>query len=161
MSPPTLAIILLVLLGSCSTGCGAAARADLHWRTDDGDALQVEHAADVLMLFHEHLPVDAARTDLEFFTPANNRQIEVCHGDAACTILESDERGYYIGTYWPEDDYQVEHAYSLAHELCHLYYYETGEGGDPNHTHTECFARPGQPIYGEGAGYAWKVAENF
>jgi hypothetical protein len=140
------AIGLVIML--CCTGCGTMpelATGD-SYRQIAGDARQASLAADVAALMREHVPVDVSRVDLMFVTTAEEQR-EACDGFAACTHAEVN--GYHVATYWPDPGAQ-NHAQLLAHELCHVYYYETGEAGDPNHTHVECFES-----------YAHEVAQQF
>jgi hypothetical protein len=103
-------------------------------------------------VFRNLVDVDATRVDL-VFVATWEEQRDACHGLAACTSPQTN--GYLIATFWPSDG-TTAHAYMLAHELCHVYYLETGAGGDPNHSHEECFGRPG--AFGGGEGYAWQAA---
>lgn len=160
MSPPTRALCLLFACGSCVSACGCPPKAaDNIYRSDDGTALFQERADDTLGFFVELVPtLNARRIDVH---QLGDDQIAVCAGAADCTTAEVN--GYKVNAFWPDDaapSSQQGHAYALAHELCHVYYFEVGEMGDPSHTHAECFAAPGRP-YGDGVGWAWQVAENF
>lgn len=157
-------ILLPVLL--LATACGQEpeepkAPRDM-FRSVDGDDVQMENAHRVATIFREYLNVDASRVDL-LFVITSEQQLSECKGFAACT--HSLANGYHIATYWPSDrGTPSQYARLLAHELCHVYYMEDGENpdGDPNHTHTECFAEPDYPTkFGPGEGIATKVALQF
>jgi hypothetical protein len=151
---PALALALCACAGPAPHPADPA-----QFRTSDGTEAQLEHAQDVLGMFRGYHTVSAARVDLHWFT-SDADQIESCHGDAECTTAEVN--GYRVAAYWPDDAAPaaaLSLAADLAHELCHVWYFETGESGDPDHTHTECFARPGmyQSYPGE-VGISWGVA---
>lgn len=162
MSPAIRAYLLLLTCGSCSAACGQTPRPDPANTYGNvlGTDAQIEHANDVLGFFGELLPTDVRRVDVAF-AETWDEQHAACGWDAGCTTPEVNS--YSVTVIWPEDrGTPAEFAYMLAHELCHVHYFGTGEMGDPNHTHTECFARPDRPdMYGTGVGYAWQVAENF
>lgn len=107
------------------------------FRTIDGTESQIEWANDTLDVFRNLVDVDASRVDLTFVNTFEE-QNSACHGFAACATPKTN--GYNVATFWPED-WKENHPYLLAHELCHVYYLQTGEAGDPNHTHIECFDR--------------------
>ena len=101
-----------------------------------------------------YIDVDIRRVNLHFFTNSDD-QLSRCQGFAGCT--KPQVNGYQVNVYWPEEGWDEQHAALTAHELCHVYYFQTGEGGDPDHTHTECYARPDSGLY-PGEGYAWQTA---
>lgn len=125
-------------------GCGAESTLGRPgFRTIDGSPSQVEWANVTLDVFRNLVDVDASMTDVAFVNTWEEQR-DACHGFAGCTDLEVDDKnvwlGYSIHTYWPEN-WTEQHPAILAHELCHVYYYQTHENGDPGHTHIECFDR--------------------
>lgn len=118
-------------------GCGETPQGpdENAFRSVVGDERQATLAQATLTEFRTRLSVDASRIDLTFVT-TSQEQADACHGYAACTKPEVN--GYSIATYWP-DPWVWEHPELLAHELCHVHYFQTGEQGDPTHSHTECF----------------------
>lgn len=129
-------IVLLVLLFQA---CGSAAAPQIplarNYRSIKGDDLQQELALVTLYEFQDVMEVRPERIDLTFVTTPEE-QIRACNGFAACT--GSKVNGYGIWTYWPPE-WIARHAEMLAHELCHVWYFQSGEHGDSEHTHTECF----------------------
>ena len=150
------AVASIVLVG-CSAGLDGPPKDVL--RSVVGTDAQAEHATEVLWLFREMLDVDGSRVDVLFVNTAEEQQAE-CLGYAACTRPLTN--GYKVAVYWPEGrEEQWQHAYSLAHELCHVYVLQSGmdRSGDPDHAFVECYQRPDAPwMYGPGEGYAWQIA---
>lgn len=129
------------------------------YHASDGSPTQTAFAEATANEFRGYLEVDMTRVDLHFFADWHD-QLDRCHGFAACT--KPQVMGYQVNTYWPDTGWEVGHPYMLAHELCHVFYLENGEGGDPNHTHADCFARPDHPeMFGPGEGYAWQTAQTI
>lgn len=147
-------LALLALIAWACVGCGSdASRQAPGFRTIDGSPSQVEWANDTLDVFRNLVPVDVDRVEVGF-VDTWEEQRDACHGFAACTWPL--RNGYHIATYWPEQ-WDESHPQLLAHELCHVHYFQTGEQGDPTHSHIECFDRR----TGFAAETAMIVAKNY
>lgn len=153
-------LLTLMALGLSVGGCGRDQATPVpNFRSIEGTEEQEDHAITTLDVFRNLVDVDASRIDLAFVTTWEEQR-DACGGFAACTSPQVN--GYLVTTFWPPDG-GVVFAYRLAHELCHVYYLEVGEGGDATHSHGECFGRPdvgGQGAYGGGEGYAWQAAQD-
>lgn len=134
-------IAILAALALGVGGCGQAEEPGSDpqaFRSVVGSPDQVAHATATLDVFRNLVNVDASRVDVVFVNTWEEQR-DACHGFAGCTDPETN--GYHVTTYWPLD-WTEAHPYILAHELCHVYYFQTGDGyGDHNHTHIECFDR--------------------
>jgi hypothetical protein len=150
------AVAFVVLL--CCSGCGVAEPEPRPFRAITGTELQRITAQELLRREQALLPIDGDSVQVLFVTTAAEQQA-ACHGYAACTSAD----GRQVSTYWPPDrEPQWDYAYLLAHELCHVYYAQRDGDGDALHEHRSCYARPDAPqLYGDGAGIAWQVAQQF
>lgn len=169
-----LAMLPLLWLAACGAELEAKAlkREIEHgsFRSINGTDIQKENSSHVLKIFRDSLDVNGSQVDLNYPTDKTWQQ-DTCHGFAACTYPGNSN--YKIYSYWPTLAEQpkgkpASYATMLAHELCHTYYAQTGKNpdGDPNHTHTECFANPDYPkMYGFDTGteqgIAWLVGQQF
>lgn len=133
MKRALLGVVLLAVQG-CGMALPQGPPAD-EFRQVAGTDEQRAHASETVLRMRERIAVDVSRVDLWFMTTWEEQR-DACRGFAACTHAEVN--GYHVATYWPEP-WSWNHAELLAHELCHVYYYQTGENGDPEHTHDECY----------------------
>ncbi len=153
-------ILIATLVWGWGCGTVAAPQDPPAFKALEGNDMQQALAAETAAELQGLIDVDTSRVTVRFMTTWEE-QNATCKGFSACTSPQVN--GYLVNTYWPEG-WEVGHAYMLAHELCHVFYFQTGEGGDPSHTHSECFGRPdvtGPASYGGGEGYAWQAAQSI
>lgn len=132
---------VIAILAALALGVGACGQAPEGapgpgFRSVVGSEEQLDWANTTLDVFRNLVDVDASRVDLVFVNTWEEQR-DACHGFAGCT--KAQVNGYRIDSYWPPE-WDENHPYILAHELCHVYYYQTGDGdGDPGHKHIECY----------------------
>lgn len=120
----------LLFCGACSAAHTTASP------IKNGAFVDDSRIAQVVEEFKEKMP--ALNLNQISIVVDNQTRKHYCDGitDACTYHIRSSTRYSIVHVPW-NNVYEPQQL--LAHELCHVYYFQTADKADPNHTHKECF----------------------
>jgi hypothetical protein len=143
---------MLALALFVSAACGAEDSAPIIPLAMNEAAARVQtHLGALLELQLQELPgLDISQVHFVIVDTLEDAYAHCGAGNQACTHLPS---GMIVAPWdltpsnWPASLATVQWvAEGIAHELCHVYYWQTEGDGDADHLHQECFNRDGDSV---------------